>query len=156
MRRRWFVSTVARRNEKTPIDCFVRHSKWILARRRRRGFTAFSLGERERWKDVVRVCDLAAETNANPDESVGFWLQAARGYVRRLDDGQNGAERYKKVLSLRPNNDEALRFLVDHYNESESWDALVEVYEQVLRHEQSPEVEQGSIDSIGDASLADT
>ena len=107
-----------------------------------------SLAERERWKDVAQVCEHAAKSTEDQDDVVGFWLHAARAHARRLDDDARGAQCYQYALSLQPNNDQALRFLADHYSENESWDELVGVYDRALRHQRSPESEQGMLTQL--------
>jgi len=108
-----------------------------------------TLKERDRWKDVAGALSTTADAARNRDEKLNFYVQAARVFIRRLEDNDSAASCYTRALDLVPGHEEALRFLVEHFTEREEWDHLVALYEDALRSRQKLESEQGILLQIG-------
>lgn len=108
-----------------------------------------TLRARERFKDVAQVLMTTAEAARSRDDKLNLFVQAARVYVRQLDDRDQAAAAYRRVLDFAPGHEEALRFLVEYFTEREQWDDLVALYEDALRSRQQLESEQGILLQIG-------
>lgn len=94
------------------------------------------LRDRKKWKDLSGVLLGAAKNVSGKDEKLGLFLASARVLARELEDKDMAAECYSSVLDYQPAHDEALRFLVDYFNEHEMWDHLVALYEDALKARQ--------------------
>ncbi len=108
-----------------------------------------TLRARNRFKDVARVLATTAEAARSRDDKLNLFIQAARVYLRQLDDRDQAAGAYRRVLDFAPGHEEALRFLVEYFTEREQWDDLVALYEDALRSRQKLESEQGILLQIG-------
>lgn len=110
---------------------------------------AETLRQRERFSDVVRVLHAAAEHARSRDEKLVLYMRTARVALARTGQGDVAKECYRRALDFDPSNEEALRYLVGAYTESESWDELVALYEEALRSRQKLESEQGILLQLG-------
>ena len=108
-----------------------------------------TLRARDRFKDIARILATTAEAARSRDDKLNLFVQAARVYLRRLDDRENAATCYRRALDFAPGHEEALRFLVEHFTEREEWDELVALYEDALRSRQQLDSEQGILLQIG-------
>ena len=103
------------------------------------------LSRQDRWQEAADVCEQSATRAANTDESTGLWLSAARIHARKLGDRDQAAYCFQRALSVSPDNAEAMAFLVGYHTDSESWDEVVQVYDQALRARPDAETEQGML-----------
>lgn len=104
---------------------------------------ATSLRARKRWEDVVSVLIRAGHAARTEEQKASLWLHAARVLDRNLGEKERAAEAYQQVVEHAPADAEALRFLVEFYNEREAWEDLVGLYEQALRSRLKLEDEEG-------------
>ncbi|MEM9074779.1 MAG: hypothetical protein AAGE52_40155, partial [Myxococcota bacterium] len=108
-----------------------------------------TLRARNRMKDVAATLSATADAARNRDEKLNLYVQAARVYLRQLENREKAANCYERALDFAPGHEEALRFLVEYFTEGEQWDHLVALYEDALRSRQKLESEQGILLQIG-------
>jgi tetratricopeptide (TPR) repeat protein len=99
----------------------------------------------ERWSDVARVLGQVATSSADPASRASASIRLARVQGSRLADAARAAAVYERLLQEQPTQADAVGFLADHYSRTESWDALVSLFER-----QIPESEHGRAERVGD------
>jgi len=108
-----------------------------------------TLRARDKAKDEAGVLSQTADAARGRDDKLNLYLAAARLYSRKLEQPDNAAQAYRRVLEFAPGHDEAMSFLVAHYTEAEDWDSLVGLYEDALRSRQKLEQERGILLQLG-------
>lgn len=108
-----------------------------------------TLAARSRHKDIAEVLDTTSQAAKERDDKVNLALGAGRVFSRDLEQPDDAARCYERVLDFIPGQEESLRFLVEYFTQREDWDHLVALYEDALRSRQKLESEQGILLQIG-------
>lgn len=102
-----------------------------------------TLRQRGRFDELAEVLRDVAGHARSRDEKLQLFLRAGKVFQLRLDRKEDACVCFERVLDFVPGHPEALRYLVDHFTEQESWEHLVALYEDALRARQKLESEQG-------------
>jgi tetratricopeptide (TPR) repeat protein len=98
-----------------------------------------------KWADVARVAEVASRSSADVNVRAAASSRLARVQGHRLNDVDGAAKVYARLVSENPGNQDAVRFLMDHFARTEQWEDLVALYER-----QVPESEFGRPERVGD------
>ena len=91
------------------------------------------------WRELVGIYEQIIETVKDPSEALELHNNVARWYFHKLNDNEKSWQHFQFVLSLDPNNLNALAALSKIYERLGSWQELVNVL--VRRAELTQEVE---------------
>ncbi|HEY3594163.1 MAG TPA: hypothetical protein VGL13_09815, partial [Polyangiaceae bacterium] len=89
--------------------------------------------DQENWAKLAQVLSSRAEQTTGREERASSLIRLARLQSRKLNDADQAAITYEKVLQAWPGNSEAMSFLSEHFSKTERWDQLVALYEEQLR-----------------------
>ena len=96
-----------------------------------------------RWPDVGALYDAEldklAESGDNPGRVVELGLRTAQIYEVQLDDVDNATKRYKRVVDVEPENQNAVRALDRLYTQTERWPDLAQILSREAEIAQTPE-----------------
>lgn len=85
----------------------------------------------ERWKDTAALYDAELDKlEDNPDWFVDLGLRTALLMEQRLEDIPGAVQRYRRVLEVSPDNEQALGSLDRLFEFTEQWSELAEVLEK--------------------------
>jgi golgin subfamily B member 1 len=97
------------------------------------------------FSHVARVLGVVAKHAADAGVRAAAALRLARVQQFHLKDVAAATETYERLLAEQPSHAEAVSFLSEQYSRTESWDALVGLFERQL-----PESEHGKAERVGD------
>ncbi|MCK9522586.1 MAG: tetratricopeptide repeat protein, partial [Proteobacteria bacterium] len=98
------------------------------------------LAERlNRFEDYARLIDAQLTDLDDEQVAIALGLRVAAIYEERLDKGEDAIARFVTVLSLDPENAEAIHHLDKLYQLSEKWDALADILQKEALLAQDPE-----------------
>ncbi|MDP6946282.1 MAG: tetratricopeptide repeat protein, partial [Myxococcota bacterium] len=82
----------------------------------------------QQWPELIKILDRIAD--AQPDRMVELQLRVGAIYDDNLRQDEKAIERFEDVLSLQPDNLEALERLEVLYGDRDDWEKLVDVFER--------------------------
>ncbi|HZO08009.1 MAG TPA: tetratricopeptide repeat protein, partial [Myxococcota bacterium] len=83
------------------------------------------------WPQVVRTLELQAEAELDLDGKRAALVRAARIQVESLQDHDAAAATYRRILQLRADDEQALRFIGQHLFEQGAFDEALEIFERL-------------------------
>ncbi|MBI5515280.1 MAG: hypothetical protein HY909_15995, partial [Deltaproteobacteria bacterium] len=86
-----------------------------------------------RWDDLASHLEKSAEAVTDLDARVHLLYRAGRAHAARRSDVASAERVYRRVLELRPGDNDATRFVVAILQDRERWDDLARFYEEQLR-----------------------
>ena len=93
---------------------------------------------RQEWPELIKILDRIAD--AEPKRMVELYLRVGAIYDDNLQEEESAIERFEEVLSMQPDNLDALERLEVLYVDRDDWEKLVDVFERSVDAHQ--EVEQ--------------
>ncbi len=92
-------------------------------------------GERGDWEGFIRLLGGAADASDDISTRVDLYKRMARVCAVNLDNESAAVECWERILVEDPDNIDAARTLLPHYQGVGAWEPLVTVYEALLRNE---------------------
>ncbi len=85
------------------------------------------------WTSLTRFLEGRIEQTTRKADRVAIFHRLAQIAATERQDAALAARWFREVLTLDPNDEEALSYAVDYFGEAEQWADLVAIYEAALR-----------------------
>lgn len=105
--------------------------------------------QREEWQELYDVLERQGEVHDDPDQRAETYGQMAQIAEDALDRRDEAVERWNQVLTLQPDNIDALRELRRLYLADERWSDLVGVLEREVELTDDPDMQATLWESLG-------